>query len=128
MPETDAYDKAVEYLTEHPEWIESSWGSPTTTRAGILFRFAGPATDRFRPYDYRGEECGCITEVKCGYRRAATPGLTLAIRDDDRIPCEFGDIQPADLPVFAEWQRRIDAELGRTPLTWGDKGAVASAS
>ena len=40
-----------------------------------------------------------------------TPELTKAIRKDPRIPKLPKNITVADLPVFAEWQRRLDKEI-----------------
>lgn len=57
--------------------------------------------------------CGCLTQIRLGKHVAATDALTLEIRADDRIPREPHLITPAHLPIFAEWQRRIDKELNR---------------
>jgi hypothetical protein len=44
--------------------------------------------------------------------------LSAAIFSDELIPISSHDITVADLPVFAEWQRKIDAELGREPFVF----------
>jgi hypothetical protein len=101
----DKYDIAVEYLTAHPEQILAAWEDPSTHSAGCLFAFATADQD---------DACGCLTTIRRYAReRAATESLTLAIRADKRIPCNASDIAPANLPVFAEWQRKIDAALDR---------------
>jgi len=55
-------------------------------------------------------QCGCLTQVKYEMAEAYTPLLTAMIRSDDRIPTSPYTIkEPADLEVFAEWQRKMDA-------------------
>jgi hypothetical protein len=102
----DQYDKAVAYLTKHPDKIIYAWENPDGELGGRLFQFMG-TTDGY------GESCGCLTQVKSGIRRAKTPALTKAIRADARIPEGPQWITVNDLPVFAEWQRRLDKELKR---------------
>jgi hypothetical protein len=102
----DRYDKAVAYLTKHPDEIIHAWRNPEGEPGGRLFQFVG-TTDGY------GESCGCLTEVKDGIRRAQTPALTKAIRADIRIPKGPQWLTAKDLPVFAEWQRRLDKELNR---------------
>lgn len=112
----DKYDKAIAYLTEHPEEIFNAWSingtadDPREHPAHCLFQ-------RTDGNDYDDDShCGCLTEVKamCDKRpRAPTYALTIAIRNDTRIPTDVEQITVADLPVFAEWQRRIDKELNR---------------
>lgn len=51
---------------------------------------------------------GCLTMIRAGYDRAHTPYMTRLIRADKRIPTRPDLIKPRHLPVFAEWQRRID--------------------
>jgi hypothetical protein len=97
----DAYDDAIAYLTEHPEKIYSEWEWGKT-----LFEFCGHYGRRF---------CGCLTMIRNGREIAETPELTAAIRADARIPTHPRAITVESLPAFAEWQRRIDRELGRTP-------------
>jgi hypothetical protein len=105
----DAYQQAVEHLTANPEEIYPAWnhgGRPTEQPGGVLFR----------PVGTHGN-CGCLTQVRtCQYgSEAQTPGLTMGIRADKRIPTRAIDITPDHLPIFAGWQRRIDQILGRTP-------------
>lgn len=58
--------------------------------------------------------CACLTMIRNGWQ-GPTPELTTAIQSDDRLPCSPRQITPAHLPVFAEWQRRLDRELNRVP-------------
>jgi hypothetical protein len=102
----DKYDKAVAYLTKHPYEILHAWQHPEDAPGGCLFLFAGE-TDGY------GERCGCLTQVADKNSRAQTPALTKAIRADARIPKGPQWITAKDLPVFAEWQRRLDKELKR---------------
>lgn len=78
-----------------------------------LFQYATPSDTRLRP-DGRG--CGCLTMIRkfpdcCAW----TEELTEEIRSDERIPFSACTVTPEDLPVFAEWQRRLDKEI-RQPV------------
>ena len=101
----DKYDEAIEYLTENPIEIADAWGGPSKYPAGCLFNFCG--------IDDSSHTYGCLTQVRAGIMKAQTPELTAEIAADNRIPVHEYDITPADLPVFAEWQRRLDKELNR---------------
>ena len=105
----DIYDQAVEYLSERAQSdndvIWSAWFWPGQDKGGILFSH----TDRSRS----GACCGCLTQIRGGLREGPTPELTERIRLDTRIPTHGELITAEMLPVFAEWQRKIDAELGR---------------
>ena len=105
----DYYDFAVEFLEKKPGQISDAWDDPRTHNAGGLFAMA--ATHRKR---------GCLTMIRrnTGEYCAETPELTLAIIADTRIPTSVHDINPCHLPVFAEWQRRLDCELNREPPVW----------
>lgn len=121
----DKYDRAVEFLTQNPQMIEEVWdrakaGShPESLKNNFNFSdemiqatclFTSASKD---PYDVR---YGCLTEIhskKVCSSTAQTPELTRAIVEDDRLPSNGADIEVNHLPVFAEWQRRIDKELGR---------------
>lgn len=107
----DKYDKAIALLTKRVgagevDAIHKAWIAPFENRAGCLFAFTGR--------DPRDRTCGCLTQVSKGMADAATPELTRAIFTDGRIPMYPDEITLADLPVFAEWQRRLDRELGRS--------------
>ena len=96
----DKYDEAIEYLTDNPDIIHRAWGEASTHPQGCLFGYVGTG--------------GCLTMIRNGWRGDEQhPELTVMIRADERIPTSGGDIVPADLPVFAEWQRKIDVILQR---------------
>lgn len=95
-PKKDKYDKAIAYLKKHPRAIKHAWTNTDRHKAGCLFGFTGDWTT------------GCLTQVKYNKYDAPTPALTQAIRADDRIP-RVADITVKSLPVFAEWQRKLDA-------------------
>ena len=107
----DRYDRAVAYLTEHPELIQDAWAldMPGDTEKEIardceaLFAYAGPSAGPNR--------CGCLTQIRSGVRpvdRAATPELTALIRADERIPADVEGLGVECLVAFAELQRVID--------------------
>lgn len=117
----DVYDKAIAFLRKHPERIYRAWVDPTREPGGALFSF----TSRSRKAELSREthpiygdrmSCGCLTQIRGGDYAAPTKALTAAIRDDERIPAISTLIDVESLPVFAEWQRRLDKELGRKPL------------
>lgn len=112
---SDKYQKAVAYLTEHPEEIYDAWmsggGLHPIHPAACLFKMVSNTGESVRLES--GKECGCLTMIKNGGYVAETPELTVAIRADERIPYTQREIKPEHLPVFAEWQARIDKELGR---------------
>jgi hypothetical protein len=116
----DKYDEAIAYLTEHPEEIHDVWNNAN-------FPCGRPGECLFVPVTNTDDglfTCGCLTQVKQGIKEAETPALTAAIRVDKRIPTVIVDdvkqtitrfdITVESLPIFAEWQRRIDKELGRS--------------
>lgn len=53
-------------------------------------------------------------QVVCADRELADR-LTDEIRQDTRIPWNSKNIKVSDLPVFAEWQRRLDWQLRTVP-------------
>lgn len=70
-------------------------------------------------------DCGCLTQVKGGLRKAATTELTLAILADDRIPDWNQDITREALDVFCEYQRKMDIMFNRVvPTTTGVRSAI----
>lgn len=101
----DAYDEAVEYLRGRPEAIPVAWSCPDDGPAGMLFRVTG-----------RDRRFGCLTQIRLHKEVIApTPELTALIKNDKRIPTHPTRITPAHLPIFAIYQRQLDAELGREP-------------
>lgn len=112
----DKYDEAIAYLTEHPGEIISAWREPDKVKGGCLFQYADKSG--------RGEPgaCGCLTMIRdkpdiygvtLDDEEAWCEELTCEIANDERIPYGGEHITVADLLVFAEWQRRLDKELGR---------------
>lgn len=104
MRAKDKYDEAIAILTADPSLILSAWHDPATEPGGALFHYC---TDDIN------DGCGCLTTVRSGRNRAKTKRLTVAIRADKRIPILSDGITVENLPVFAEWQRRLDKELNR---------------
>jgi ribosomal protein L31 len=113
----DRYQQAVEYLTANPDYIGLAWAGPSAVEGGCLFRFASKSgKGSGLPIQ---DTCGCLTMIRSCHQEkceSATPELTALIRADERIPKKSIDITPDHLPIFAGWQRRLDQELGRTPL------------
>ena len=105
-----SYEDAVAYLTERPNEILDAWNWPADHVAGRLFAWTGMSGT-----DPTGV-CGCLTQVRGGLGRAANDDLTLAIYEDERIPEIEDDITVESLPVFREWQERLDEVL---PSRWG---------
>ena len=105
----DVYDREVERLTKaeerRPGAIMGAWqfGSEHSPL------FDSCATKR------KSGECGCLTTVRGLWCPAETRALTKAICADKRIPDDEEKVTPAHLPIFAEWQRKIDKLLGRKP-------------
>lgn len=99
----DQYDKQIEYLLACRDFDTAVWHDWVD---GIgLFKPTGPC-------------CGCLTQIRRsnGVSRGPTPELTKAIRADKRIPMLHTGITKKNLPVFAEWQRKIDAGANRGPI------------
>lgn len=108
----DKYDEQIaELLKDEPtpkefsKRVNKEWG-----RSRGLFAFA--ASPGFCE-DYA--LTGCLTMIREGSWIAETPELTLEIKQDERIPTSWSGITPEHLPIFAEWQRRLDRELNREP-------------
>ena len=110
----DKYDEAVAYLTENPQHIRRDWcrggavqrlGADQTGVGPLLFMYASEGGEL--------HNCGCLTMIRGSGEVAQTEELTRQIREDERIPMCVDEITVESLPVFAEWQRRLDKELGR---------------
>ena len=104
----DKYDDAVAYLTDNPGEILAAWNRPDKHPAGALFNYVAREVPKELDCMY-----GCLTQIRGEIYEAETPELTRAIRADERIPRKSALVTLAHLPVFAEWQRRIDKELNR---------------
>jgi len=112
MPETepqDEYSEAVKYLTERHDEIGNAWLNPTVykNRGGSLFKHASRAGC--------GGSFGCLTQIAARIAQGPTKDLTERIKADTRIPKDPIEITPANLHVFAEWQRIIDKEYRNKP-------------
>lgn len=95
----DIYDEEIKRLSKDPDKIYSAWlyGDDHSP----LFDAAGPVRGPSAGY-------GCLTQVKGGTHKAASKCLTAAIQADTRIPEDVNKIKLKHLPVFAEWQRKLD--------------------
>lgn len=98
----DIYDKEVERLTNNPQDIWKDWNYT----GSILFSNAAPKGVVFNKKT--NEYYGCITQVKARIYPAYTRNLTDEIREDKRVPSDGKYITVEDLPVFAEYRRKID--------------------
>lgn len=115
----DNYDKAIEYLKSNPAQILDIWDDPKSHFSGILFQAVTPdGTGQVNSYD---EFCGDICEIHSNLASAWTDELLEEIIKDFRIPEIFAShnykpkITVELLPLFAEWQRKIDKALNRNP-------------
>jgi hypothetical protein len=109
----DKYTSAIEYLKKNPNQIVEAWQNPEAHPAGCLFSSVSPS-GRLHAFTFDGDtRCGCLTQVRAGLFPAYTPELTRAIRADDSLPDDEDNITIDHLPLFAEWQRKIDAILER---------------
>lgn len=107
----DKYDHAIDYLRRHPKSIKIAWDRPYQHVAGCLFKLAC-AHPGWGPGEMRQCEHGCLTEIRAGLL-SVNEALTRAIAGDARLPDNKDAIRLHHLPVFAEWQRRLDQELHR---------------
>ena len=127
----DKYDLAIDYLTENPGQIRDAWGDPSEYegRGGELFGFVGrdwTSNNNKVRYDGQHGSCGCLQQIRAAkvngkYENMADaiegdtmvgsywPRLWDKIANDRSLPYDEDEITVEDLPVFAEWQREIDA-------------------
>lgn len=114
----DKYDEAIKYLTKFPKRIHAAWFAPPgrprsqVRKAHCLFQYVTP-NGKYEDSEGKTYRCGCLTQIRAGGRKGFTPNLTKDILEDERIPTGPCDITLSNLPVFAEWHRRLDKELGR---------------
>lgn len=99
----DKYDKAVAYLTAHPEEIFEAWNT------AVLPKGRRRGWELFQPLGLPGA-CGCATQVKYSGMVAATLHLTAAIRRTKWIPWPE-EIGVEHLERFGQIQRKVD-EMG----------------
>lgn len=110
MPELDKYQQQIEELmalspNDFDKAVYDQW-----TDARGLFNLAcrlPTSGDRWAPM-------GCLTMVKRGTWVAQTPELTLAIKNDPRLPTLVTGIRQdrKQLEAFREWQSKLDDLLG----------------
>jgi hypothetical protein len=102
----DKYDLEIERITKAVDNGDSEaiWGA--WFHATCLFQFAS-RSGRTK------KSIGCLTMIRHNPKRfhAETEALTEEISKDERIPKNENGITIKTLPVFAEWQRRLDKEL-----------------
>ena len=92
---SDKYDEAIKFLVEHPEEIFEAWESPCRGPAGCLFLFASRNGESV--YKGLGKKCvGCLSQIRAGGKESEI---------------EYCVEGMETLPVFAEWQRRLDREI-----------------
>lgn len=105
----DFYDTEIERITRSSKPLNEFWLETSDRQArSPLFAYVTP--------DRRCSlEGGCLTQIKAGLTGACTPALARAIRKDQRLPKSGFLIELKHLPVFAQWQRRIDKMLKREP-------------
>ena len=110
---SDGYDEQIAYLTENPHMIQRHW----MDRLGC-FQIASKNN---KPQDEKGIiRFGCLSMIRNNVRdyEAEVERFTEEIRNDfrlPRIPSMITNIRIEHLPIFAEWQRKIDKELNRIP-------------
>jgi hypothetical protein len=115
----DVYDKAMKYLKDNPSKISEIWDDPKSHFSGVLFQAVTP--DGTAQENEYGELCGDICEIQSLEASAWTRKLEQEILGDFRIPKLFAShgwkpkITVDMLPIFAEWQRKIDVALSRDP-------------
>ena len=112
----DRFDKAVDYLTEHPDLIAETWNAALDDYTDDLSSEEQEAHEiaacLFLECGNKGfPATGCLTQVCHERLGAGTDELTELIRADKKIPRNGEAIKVGDLQLFADWQRRIKREL-----------------
>lgn len=107
----DKYDEAIERLLNECDFeaaVYDAWNDPYNENH-CLFEYASPSGDS--EITEEGDTIGCLTMIRLGIARAWTEELTKEIREDKRIPTNPRHITRNSLPVFAEWQRKLDRTI-----------------
>jgi hypothetical protein len=118
----DKYDEAIAELEGAKDFnraVTSAWvdaGEKTT--AGLLFQFCNKKNERGRQVAMSDNgnvvRIGCLTQIRDSpLHIAETETLTTAIRADEKLPNSTDGVRHEHLSLLADWQRRIDRELGR---------------
>lgn len=107
----DKYDLAIQALTLEPSAIYESWNKANDPESLTGNALLGHVL--FTPVDRTGHKCACLTEVKEHYLDFGPDKYRTEIKNDPRIPSCGMAITVDHLPVFAEWQRRLDADAAK---------------
>lgn len=127
---SDKYDRAIEVLTREVEEtggtsaIYDAWNNAGSSQHDATNReYGAKVCDLFAPVciDQKTSSAGCLTQLKAhdlghgenDYDFECSAETYADLMADDRITADASTITIEDLPVFAEWQRRLDRELGR---------------
>lgn len=115
----DAYSKAIDFFKAFPEKLIEVWDDPKSHWSGILFQAVTP--DGYSQDNDDGLFCGDLCEIRSLMANAWTINLQEEIVNDPRIPKLYASndyipkLSIEILEVFADWQRKIDEEIGRNP-------------
>jgi hypothetical protein len=111
----DKYDEAIAQLTAalpaHPKAIAYAWMDPDEAVGGCLFNFTGLNPKASTETGATGKSIGCLTMIRNrpDVYESFDEALTKEIIADERIPLAQLTIELEHLPVFAEYQRKLDA-------------------
>ena len=100
------YEKQIEYLTENPDRIGDAW-----VCGEGLFAFCSKSRSGV------SSGIGCLTMIRKDHH-VTSEAFEDEIRTDQRIPVDPLDVRPEHLPVFKEWQEKLDVELEREPYVF----------
>lgn len=115
----DVYAKAVDFFKENPDQIMKVWDDPKSHWSGVLFQAV--SIDGQGRDNEEGLFCGDLCEIRSLMAHAWNLKLQEEIMNDPRLPKIFASnnffpkITEDVLDVYAEWQRKIDKALNRSP-------------
>jgi len=115
----DIYSNAVNFFRNNPNKIPEIWDDPKSHWAGVLFQSVTP--DGTSQINKEGFLCGDLCEIRSSCADAWNLELQMEIMNDPRLPKIYASnnyipqISIEALDVFAEWQRKIDKALNRSP-------------
>lgn len=106
------YDKQIEYLINNPGKIFDQW-----VDALGLFKYAGYESGQKPAFKHGIDSTypGCLTQIRGNFRAKVSikgiidEDITMAIKKDTRLPSCGSKIEIKHLPVFKEWQEKVDA-------------------
>lgn len=105
-----SYDEQIAYLTANPSKIMVQWAG-----AEGIFKFAGSPMAEDGSGDSEGIEHGCLTMIRNNPLRnkvfingQINEELSQLVAADERLPKRVEEIEVRHLPIFKEWQERID--------------------